>query len=411
MKDILYVYMFGVFSLRYQDRDVTPEKNTTKKSMQLLQLLLYYRKEGITREKLLHTLYGQGNVENPSNNLKVITYQLRKKLVEAGLPDWNYIENRGGTYYWTSPMEVETDVEVFGSLLQRAEAATDPGERMDLFCEVCHSYKGEFLTNLSGEEWVMMESTCYREQYFKALEAAEQELKERKRYLELLELCNDAIGMYPFEEWQAVKIDCLMAMNRFKEAMEVYEATTRMYFEEMGLPPSDRMLDRLRDMGSKIYTSAQAATSITSILQEKEPRKAGAYFCGFPSFIDGYRMMRRVVERHGESVYMMVCTLTDAKGNHLEDRDRIQTMTPILRESIGKSLRSGDVYSMYSPTQFVLLLFGTQGSGCGLIRERILKRFTTGHKSWRECVRFYATSVIDVGQPVEELEFKDVFFA
>lgn len=411
MKDILYVYMFGVFSLQYQGRNVTPEKNTTKKTMQLLQILLSHRKEGITREKLLYALYGQGNVENPSNNLKVITYQLRKKLIAAGLPEWNYIENRGGVYYWTSPMEVLSDVETFEELLQKAQSESDKGKSMELYCEVCRCYKGEFLLNLSGEEWAMIESTRLREQYFQALGEAERALKERKRYLVLLELCNDAIGMYPFEEWQAVKIDCLMAMNRFREAMDVYEATTRMYFEEMGLPPSDRMLDRLRDMGSKIYTSAQAATNITSILQEKEPRKAGAYFCGFPSFIDGYRMMRRVVERHGESVYMMVCTLTDVKGNHLEDRERIETMTPVLREAIGKSLRSGDVYSMYSPTQFVVLLFGTQSNGCRLIRERILKEFAVEHKTWHKCVKFYATSVIDVGQPVEDIDFQDVFFA
>lgn len=411
MKDILYVHMFGVFMLQYQDRDVTPEKNTTKKTMQLLQILLFHGKNGIAREKLLYALYGQGNVENPSNNLKVITSQLRKKLAAAGLPEWNYIENRGGIYYWTSPMEIRSDVELFEEQLRKAEKAVDEEKRLELICQACRSYKGEFLANLSGEEWVMMESARFRGKYFQALGEAEKALKERKRYLELLELCNDAIGMYPFEEWQAVKIDCLMAMNRFREAMDVYEATTKMYFEEMGLPPSDRMLDRLRDMGSKIYTSAQAAANITGILREEEPKKAGAYFCGFPSFIDGYRMMRRVVERHGESVYMMVCTLTDAKGNHLEDRERIETMTPVLRESIGKSLRSGDVYSMYSPTQFVVLLFGTQGGGCGLIRERILRAFSEGHKSWRSCVKFYATSVIDVGHPVEDIDFKNVFFA
>lgn len=411
MKDILYVNMFGVFMLRYQDRDVTPEKNTGKKTMQLLQILLSHRKEGIAREKLLYALYALGNVENPANNLKVITSQLRKRLIAAGLPEWNYIEARGGIYYWSSPMEVCSDVELFEELLDEAKAASDPERRLELTCRACRCYKGEFLINLSGEEWAMMESARLRERYFQALGEAEKELKERKRYLELLDLCNNAIGMYPFEEWQAVKIDCLMAMNRFREAMEVYESTTKMYFEEMGLPPSDRMLDRLRDMGSKIYTSAQAASNITGILREEEPKKAGAYFCGFPSFIDGYRMMRRVVERHGESVYMMVCTLTDAKGNHLEDRERIRTMTPVLRESIGKSLRSGDVYSMYSPTQFVLLLFGTEGNGCGLIRERILRAFSEGHKSWKGCVRFYATSVIDVGQPVEDADFKNVFFA
>ena len=167
-------------------------------------------------------------MENPSNNLKVVTYQLRKKLMAAGLPQWNYIENKGGIYYWNAPMEIRSDVETFGELLQKVRMEADAEKCMELCCEACRCYKGEFLSNLSGEEWVMMESTRLREQYFQALSEAEKALKERKRYLDLLDLCNDAIGMYPFEEWHAVKIDCLMAMNRFREAMDVYEATTRM---------------------------------------------------------------------------------------------------------------------------------------------------------------------------------------
>ncbi|MCM1025244.1 MAG: winged helix-turn-helix domain-containing protein [Roseburia sp.] len=404
MKDILYVNMLGLFSMQYQGKDAAPEKNTKKKTMQLLQILLYHRKKGITREKLLNALYGRCNVENPANNLKVVTYYLRRKLIEAGLPEWNYIENKKGIYYWNSPMPVQLDAEAFEDLIQRARLETDDEARLELYCQACNCYKGEFLSNLPGEEWVTIEGARFRELYFQALEEVERELKARKRYVTLLNICNEAISIYPFEDWQAVKIDCLVAMNRFQEAMDVYEATTKMCFEEMGLPPSDKMLDRLRDMGSKIYNSSQTVADITSVLRETEPKKEGAYFCGFPSFIDGYRMVRRVVERHGESVYIMVCTLTDAKGNHLEDRGLIEKRTPVLREAIGKSLRSGDVYSMYSPTQFALLLFGTHADGCMLIRKRILSAFSEEHKSWRECIRFHATPVIDLGQPVEDIE-------
>lgn len=67
MKDILYVNMLGVFSMQYQKKNAAPEKNTKKKTMQLLQILLYHRKEGITREKLLNALYGRCNVEDPAN--------------------------------------------------------------------------------------------------------------------------------------------------------------------------------------------------------------------------------------------------------------------------------------------------------------------------------------------------------
>ena len=78
------------------------------------------------------------------------------------------------------------------------------------------------------------------------------------------------------------------------------------------------MEEHLRRLGSRFTNVPQAIKDIKGgLLQEKETEN-GAYYCSLPSFIDEYRLIRRMGERIDKSVYLMLCTLTDGKGNPLE---------------------------------------------------------------------------------------------
>ena len=46
-------------------------------------------------------------------------------------------------------------------------------------------------------------------------------------------------------------------------------------------------------------------------LREKDD---GAFFCSYLSFMEGYRYVQRVIERSGQSAYLLLCTMTDGKG-------------------------------------------------------------------------------------------------
>jgi len=69
----------------------------------------------------------------------------------------------------------------------------------------------------------------HQEKYSNALQYVCDKLMEAREYEKALELCDEAISMYPFAEWQSVKIDCLISLNRLKEAMTEYEDTSRMF--------------------------------------------------------------------------------------------------------------------------------------------------------------------------------------
>ena len=76
----LRVYMLGGFEMYYDGALLQMKKKQTSKPVQLLQLLLYHKEDGISRHALLETLYGQETEIDAANSLNATVSQLRKLL-------------------------------------------------------------------------------------------------------------------------------------------------------------------------------------------------------------------------------------------------------------------------------------------------------------------------------------------
>ncbi len=211
----------------------------------------------------------------------------------------------------------------------------------------------------------------------------------------MLELSSEAVRIYPFDEWQAMKMEALMGLDRYKEAMDFYEETSRMFFEELGISPSVRTMKLFEEMSAKMTGSYQAAGEIEDRLKEEEEEK-GAFYLSLPSFRDSYRLFQRILERNGQSAYLMVITLVDGKGRPAEGTERQEEFSRKLHTAIQKSLRRGDSFTRYSPSQFLILLIGTNKENCKLIFNRILDNFAMEHRTWKNYLKYYVSSVADV---------------
>lgn len=105
---LLKVHMMGSFFLEYGDQPISFRKTMATKSMRLLQIFLYNKDNGISRGRLLESTYGREDVADAANSLRVGVHRLKRSLVEAGLPQFEYIYTQKGVYHWTSPMPVES---------------------------------------------------------------------------------------------------------------------------------------------------------------------------------------------------------------------------------------------------------------------------------------------------------------
>lgn len=400
----LNVHVLGGFSITYGDDPISFGRNTVTKAMKLLQILIYQGEKGIAREKLLEELFGREELADVANNLRVTVHRLKKMLVDAGLPKYDYVKIKKGVYRWDAPTETVVDAFVFSELIDKAHEAESEKEEIRLLKEACLMYGGEFLPDLSVDEWVLMESYQYKKKYSEALVRVCGYLMAHGEYEEALRFCTPACEMYPFDEWQTIKIDCYIALNEYKEAMREYENTAEMLFEELGINPSEKMLNQFQVMSNRMNYKPQAIRDVKQHLKE-ETDESGAYYCSLPSFRDNYRLVARIVERNGQSVFLMMCSITNSNGQPMESGKRLDQMMEELNRTIKVCLRRGDCYTRYSASQFLILLVGTNKEDCGMIFERIRRSFSEEHKSWGKYLEYFVSSVTDINQEGSPIQF------
>ena len=401
---ILKVTMLGRFSVTWGDKVIAFKRTTSTKVLQLFQILLYTKETGIQRTRLLDYLYSRDELADMANNLRVTSHRLKKMLVDAGMPEYDYIQIKKGIYKWNSPMEVEVDALKFAKLIEQAKEVQDTERQMKMLEEACRIYRGEFLPELSGEDWALLESVEYKKLYEKALKKVCDYKKVQKEYQKVLELSRTASEIYPFDEWQSVMMEALVSMNSYKEAIQVYEDTAKFFFAELGISPSEKMMHQFKQMSERVSYKPQVLNDICGGLKEESEEK-GAYYCSFPSFRDTYRLVSRIIERNGQSVYLMLVTLTDGKGRPLQNKERLKVLSEELGHTIKCSLRKGDSYTRYSPNQFLILLVGAKLENCPQIFDRITKYFSREHKTWVQYLEYYVSSVVDVEQKKSKITF------
>ena len=391
---MLKVRMLGQEEIIYGDTPILSGKNKITKSLELLFLLLHSEEDGIPRRRLIDALYGVDEVADVGNSLRVTSHRLRKLILGAGLPDEDFIAIKEGIYRWNGAVELDVDVKRFRELIEGAAEETDEAGRAERLKEACQMYRGEFLPRLSGQVWVLLAAASYKKMYCASLKWLIGWLKKRREYDEILRLVETACRLYPFEEWQTVKIDCYIAQNRYKEAMEEYENTARMLADELGAAPSERMMEQFREMSSHISSRPGAIQEIKNGLKE-DILERGAFYCTPPSFRDVYRMVRRNMERSGHSVYLLVCSLTDSQGQIMEQGEKLDRLAAALSEAIQDSLRRGDAYTRYSASQYLVMLGGISRENCQIVINRITDSFTKEHKSRAKKLHCCVTSLYD----------------
>lgn len=391
----LRVQLFGRGEITYDNRPILSGRGSVTKVMKLWLILLYYGEEGIAKNKLLEALYGWEEVLDESNSLRVNIYRLKRLLLKEGLPEYDYIVVEKGVYYWRSPMITEVDSAYFEEYIRQADEAENKAGRIELLKKACEiAGKGDFLQNLSGEEWVIMESARYRNLYGDALQEVCDYLIEKKEYEEALKMVEPACELYPLDEWQTVRMECYMGMDRYKDALREYDETAELLYEELGIEPSERMQELLAHMNKHMENKPQVISEIKNNLHEEE-KTEGAFYCCFPSFRDEFRLVQRMMERSGQSNYLMLVSITDGKGYRLTSEKKLSEMSQTLQNVIYRCLRRCDSYTKYNASQFLILLLGTNKENCKVIFNRITQEFSREHKSWIHNLEGSVSSVAD----------------
>ncbi len=390
--NVLYVRMLGGFSVRWNGKLIAGGSKASESQLtSLLQILIHSGSHGVTRDRLEELLFEDRDMANVHHALQSVIYNTKKKLEKAGLPKLNYIEQRSGVFFWTPALPLVEDAAEFESLALRAEQTEDPDERLALYMDAAHLYGGEFLPNQTSAIWAAQEARRLKGIFCRCVENAAELLHRNEDYFQLEELGLHASSIDPLADWESLTMDALVSLGRFEEARKLYEDTAQYYFNEQGLRPSKKLMAQFERLGEEMLHRYAVLDKIQADLSGRGDETPGGYICSFPVFQGIYRMVERMLERGGQSVYLMLCTVVDGKGNPMRSGPMLEELSKRMGDAIRFTIRRGDAITQYGKGQYLALLVNTTRENCAVIQKRINERFIIGRQ--RASIQYYVNSV------------------
>lgn len=389
--EILYMQTFGGFSLTWQGKVIAGGvRSRESQFLCLMQILLHEREHGVSRDRLEEVLFEDREIEDVRHAVRSVLYNAKKRLRACGLPETDYFIQENGRYCWTGEIPVEEDAAEFEKLCQEAEEAEDPDVRLARYLDACAYYRGEFLPPYAGVLWVAKEARRYRLLFEACVRNAVALLRERKDFLRMEELGRCAAKISPLSDWETVTMEALMALGRYEEAGKLYDDTAEWYLREQGIQPSDRMTELFWKLGSQADHPHEALEEIQMHLSGGGEEDQGGCLCSYPIFQGIYQMVERMVERTGQSAYLMLCLLADETGRKLPDGPELEELTGKLGAAVCSAVRRSDTVSRYGRGQYLVLLVNTTYEDCSIIQERIDRSFAKE----RAEIQYYVNSII-----------------
>ena len=370
-ENVLYVKTFGGFKVRLNGKEIAEGDQRGNQIRMLIQLMLHYKNNGVSRDLVKATLFEDRDIDDVSHAIRNLLYNARKRIREVGLPDGEYIKQVKGVYYWIGDIEVEEDADVFEQTYTEAQEESDPKKQVELYQKCIMIYSGRFLAGQDSTVWVFREAERYRAMFHDCVKKVAEYHRSVHRYTALHRIGEYAVSVDPFSEWEVLVLEGLMGMGEYSKAESYYDATVDMYIQEYGNKSNEYVRDLIKKLGAYLFYQNDTIEQIQERLSNSGESAHHGYYCPLPVFQELYRTVERTMERAGEKIFLMVCTIVDSKGNAMREGPKLDELSERLKEAIIKSVRRTDTITKYGKGQYLVLLINTTRENCAVIEKHI----------------------------------------
>lgn len=373
---VLQIRMLGEFSIRLGAQEINDGDNRSRKVWLLLAHMVYCRKRPITTDEMSALLWSENEGSaNPVNALKTTLHRVRASLDQL-YPGAGHelILRRHGSYGWNPEFPVRLDIDEFDDLCKAGDSAEDEETRLSCWMDAIALYYGDFLPKLSGEAWVAPIAEELHQLYLKTVLATLPLLEARERWLDAVDVCRKAVELEPYNETLYRHLmRNLLQLNRQQEATAAYESMSELLLSHFGMMPSDETRALYREIIRTVNDRTIAPGVILDQLRESGDT-GGALFCDYDFFKVIYHSVARSVDRNGNDVHIAMLSITAEDGSDLPRRSLDRAMEN-LREIVRTNLRRGDIASLCSVSQYILLLPQASYENSRMVCQRITKAF------------------------------------
>jgi DNA-binding SARP family transcriptional activator len=368
------IQTLGRFDVIKDGNSLVMSSSGSKKLWELFKFMLTHRDRSFTPETLMDQLWVSETYSDPRSTLRRQMHRLRQSLAEEDAGDQlNTIRFTNGYYKWNETLDLEIDIDLFERLIKQGDAymVTAPNKALDYYLEAISYYYGDYLPDCYDQHWVFPIRNHYRRLYLKTVLNAVILMKTNQQYDDIVTLCQKAIQIDIYEEaFHLHLMESLMAKGQQKQALEHYEYITGFYYHEMGLKPSVEM----RTLYKKLLQTNAPIVNDSNLCDALEANVVldNAFYCEPSVFRSIYELERRRSQRSDASFSIGVIDVASIIG-YTQSQENLRILH--LKQHLMEKLRKGDTFTLWSDTQFIVLLPGVDSALMEKVLERILDTF------------------------------------
>ena len=369
--------MLGEFQLFCGGTVVCGREYRSHKVKSLLAYLIHNHNRMVPIDELIDIMDVCKKNAAPVAALRTTLYRMRCAVRPAELMVGSpLIVTRNGMYGWNTDVALELDTEEFEAVCRTG--IPDGSERMERCLRMLELYQGDFLEKLVSEHWVEPIAEHYRSLYLSAVEQAAPILIEAGDARAAAEYCARAMALSPYSEplcrWM---MRAYAASGDIEAAAAAYEQMRSVLYKDLGVTPEDETRKVYQGILCAGQGNILTPDSIRSKLQEKHPA-SGALICDFTSFRLFYQAEARSAARRGDAIHIGILSVSGRTGAPLSARSLAHIMEQ-LHNLISEELRTGDIASSCSASQYILMLVQANYENSRMVCERIVKSFFRLH--------------------------------
>ncbi len=371
MAERVKVYMFGGFRIMVGGKNILGVLRGSKKKLSLLHYLLLNHDKPLPTSDLMALLWMGEEGLNLESALKTLISRLRKDLLAQGLPD--AILTKPGAYMWNFALGT-VDIYEFEKLCKAlAERKKLDKRTRAQFEEALYLYTGDLLMGSDLDAYLASRSYYFHSLYLKTMYHYMELLGEAGKYDEVIRVCKMALEIDVFDSGLNLALmSALMKQGKSKEALAQYQNTTSLHYTQLGLKPSNEILEFYQELIKKERSSQADIEEIRRELQEDSSR-GGAFVCDYAVFKDIYQLQMRNLKRMDMPMFLALISISVFDKREMDSLVLEQAIKRLLR-TLQKSLRKGDTIARYSPTQYAALLPSVASYEIG---RKVLERVKT----------------------------------
>lgn len=371
--DHVRIQMMGGFIVYINETRVDQALEKSRKGAALMQMLLVNRGHSVSTGRLIAALWPEEESANPENALKTLVSRLRTLLNQMSPDLGKCIVSDRGSYLWRCPPDMEVDFYEVEDLLAALDGA-DGAHRESLLRRLLEGYTGDLLLDCYQNEWARARTTALHTQYLDAIHELVNILKDRRDDEGIISVCRRALEVDGFDDHLHLELmSTLINRGRTNEAMTQYKHVTNMYYQGLGIRPSDEVQAFYKHIVSNGKNLEFNLESIRNELRETGG-KGGAFVCEYTVFKDIFNLQMRNLERLGSTMFLGLVQIVDLSTEEPDPLKQDHLMR-VLMEVLQTNLRKGDTVSLFNTDIAALLLPMVNYNSGKQVMERLKREY------------------------------------